>query len=40
MKLMIPVEADRAGTITAVLKANGEPVEYAEPLFALDVEEV
>ncbi len=36
MKLMIPVEADRAGIITAVLKANGEPVEYDEPLFALE----
>ncbi|PSL52679.1 acetyl-CoA carboxylase biotin carboxyl carrier protein [Saccharothrix carnea] len=36
MKLMIPVEADRAGTVTAVLKADGEPVEYGEPLFALD----
>lgn len=37
MKLMIPIEADRAGQITAVLKGNGEPVEYGEPLFALDV---
>lgn len=40
MKLMIPVEADRGGKITGVLKGNGEPVEYAEPLFALDVAEV
>jgi acetyl-CoA carboxylase biotin carboxyl carrier protein len=37
MKLMIPVEADRGGLIAAVLKANGEPVEYAERLFALSV---
>lgn len=36
MKLMIPVEADAAGTITEVLKANGEPAEYDEPLFALE----
>ncbi|MEN3356207.1 MAG: acetyl-CoA carboxylase biotin carboxyl carrier protein [Mycobacteriales bacterium] len=36
MKLMIPVEADRGGRVTAVLKANGQPVEYGEPLFALD----
>jgi len=38
MKLMMPVEADRGGRITAVLKANGEPVEYGEPLFALEAE--
>ncbi|MEV0130298.1 biotin/lipoyl-containing protein [Dactylosporangium sp. NPDC050688] len=35
MKLMIPIFADRAGTITAVLKPDGTPVEYDEPLFAL-----
>jgi acetyl-CoA carboxylase biotin carboxyl carrier protein len=35
MKLMIPVEADRAGVVTDVLKANGAPVEYDEPLFAV-----
>ena len=35
MKLMIPVEADRAGIVSDVLKANGDPVEYDEPLFAL-----
>lgn len=35
MKLMIPVEADRAGIVIAVLTANGAPVEYDEPLFAL-----
>jgi acetyl-CoA carboxylase biotin carboxyl carrier protein len=39
MKLMIPVEADRAGRIREVVKGNGEPVEYAEPLFALEPEE-
>lgn len=39
MKLMIPVEADRGGRIAEVLKGNGEPVEYAEPLFALHVAE-
>lgn len=39
MKLMMPIEADRAGIIMAVLKANGEPVEYDEPLFALESEE-
>jgi acetyl-CoA carboxylase biotin carboxyl carrier protein len=35
MKLMIPVEADRAGRVTEVLKVDGESVEYGEPLFAL-----
>lgn len=35
MKLMIPVEADRAGRIAAVLKDNAEPVEYGDRLFAL-----
>jgi acetyl-CoA carboxylase biotin carboxyl carrier protein len=39
MKLMIPVEADRAGEVTGILKANGEPVEYGEPLFALSGQE-
>ena len=36
MKLMMPVEADRTGRIAAVVKGNGEPVEYDEPLFALE----
>jgi acetyl-CoA carboxylase biotin carboxyl carrier protein len=40
MKLMIPVEADRAGTITEVLKSNGSPVEYDEPLFAVETTEI
>ena len=35
MKLMIPVEADRGGIVVDVLTANGAPVEYDEPLFAL-----
>jgi acetyl-CoA carboxylase biotin carboxyl carrier protein len=36
MKLMIPILAERAGTITGVLKADGSPVEYAEPLFSIN----
>ncbi|HEV2376983.1 MAG TPA: biotin/lipoyl-containing protein [Streptosporangiaceae bacterium] len=36
MKLMIPVEADRAGRVTDILVADGKPVEYAEPLLTLD----
>jgi acetyl-CoA carboxylase biotin carboxyl carrier protein len=39
MKLMIPIEADRDGRITEVLKPDGEPVEYGEALFALRVAE-
>jgi acetyl-CoA carboxylase biotin carboxyl carrier protein len=40
MKLMMPVEATRAGRITAVVKGDGETVEFDEPLFALTEEEV
>jgi acetyl-CoA carboxylase biotin carboxyl carrier protein len=36
MKLMLPVHADRAGRVERVLKADGDPVEYGEPLLALD----
>jgi acetyl-CoA carboxylase biotin carboxyl carrier protein len=36
MKLMIPVEAQCAGTITAVLRADAEPVEYDDHLVAVD----
>lgn len=32
MKLMLPVEASEAGRIVKILKDNGEPVEYGEPL--------
>jgi acetyl-CoA carboxylase biotin carboxyl carrier protein len=39
MKLMMPVEADRAGVVTAVLKGHGEPVEFDEPLFTIDAAE-
>jgi acetyl-CoA carboxylase biotin carboxyl carrier protein len=35
MKLMLPVEAARAGRVTRVLKTDGEPVEYGEPLIEL-----
>jgi acetyl-CoA carboxylase biotin carboxyl carrier protein len=36
MKLMIPVEADRAGRIIEVLKDDAEAVEYGEKLFAIE----
>ncbi|QIZ38708.1 acetyl-CoA carboxylase biotin carboxyl carrier protein subunit [Saccharopolyspora sp. ASAGF58] len=35
MKLMIPVEADRAGTVMEVLVADGESVEHGQPLMKL-----
>lgn len=37
MKLMLPVEAERSGRVSRVLKADGEPVEYGEPLIELAV---
>ena len=36
MKLMIPVEADTSGQVTAVLVPDGESVEYGQPLFAVE----
>lgn len=35
MKLMLPVEAAEAGRVARVLKENGTPVEYGEPLMEL-----
>jgi acetyl-CoA carboxylase biotin carboxyl carrier protein len=35
MKLLNEIEADRAGTVKAILIENGEPVEYGEPLFVI-----
>lgn len=35
MKLMIPVECDRDGTIVEMLVDNGAPVEYGQPLFTV-----
>lgn len=35
MKMMNQIEADRSGTVTAILVENGEPVEYGEALFEL-----
>lgn len=35
MKLMLPVEADRGGRIEEVLVADGEAVEFGQPLFRL-----
>ena len=35
MKIMNPIEADRAGTVVAVLAENGQPVEFEQPLFII-----
>jgi acetyl-CoA carboxylase biotin carboxyl carrier protein len=35
MKLMLPVEADKAGRIAELLVGDGEAVEYGQPLFRL-----
>lgn len=36
MKTFNQVQADKAGVVISVLKENGEPVEYGEPLFIID----
>ena len=36
MKMLNQIEADKAGTIKAILKDNGQPVEYGEPLFVIE----
>jgi acetyl-CoA carboxylase biotin carboxyl carrier protein len=35
MKMMNQIEADKAGTIGAVLVEEGEPIEYDQPLFTI-----
>ncbi len=36
MKTMNPIAAPRAGTITAILVEDAQPVEFGEPLFAIE----
>ncbi len=36
MKVMNPIRAPRAGTVSRILVANGAPVEYGEPLLVID----
>ena len=36
MKMLNEIEADKAGVIRAILKENGQPVEYGEPLFVIE----
>lgn len=35
MKMMNQIEADKAGTVEAILVENGEPVEFDQPLVAI-----
>ena len=36
MKMMNQIEADKAGTVKAVLLENGDPVEYDQPLVIIE----
>lgn len=35
MKMFNPIEAEVAGTVTAILAKDGQPVEFDEPLFVI-----
>ena len=36
MKLLNQIEADKAGTVKAILAENGEPIEYGQTLFVIE----
>jgi acetyl-CoA carboxylase biotin carboxyl carrier protein len=36
MKMMNQIESERAGKVVALLAKNGEPVEFGQPLFAIE----
>ncbi|MGO9513779.1 MAG: acetyl-CoA carboxylase biotin carboxyl carrier protein [Steroidobacteraceae bacterium] len=36
MKMMNQIESDKAGSVTAILAKNGEPVEFGQPLFIIE----
>ena len=36
MKIMNEIEADKSGTVTKILCANGQPVEFGQPLFIIE----
>ncbi len=36
MKMMNEIESDKAGVVKAILKENGQPVEYGEALFIIE----
>lgn len=36
MKMLNEIECDKTGTVKAILKENGQPVEYGETLFVIE----
>ena len=36
MKMFNEIEADKSGTISGILVANGDPVEFGQPLFIIE----
>ncbi len=36
MKILNTIESDKAGTVKAILKENGQPVEFGEPMFVIE----
>lgn len=36
MKIMNQIESDVSGTVSRILVANGDPIEYGQPLFIID----
>lgn len=36
MKMLNEIESDKAGVVRAILKENGQPVEYGETLFVIE----
>jgi acetyl-CoA carboxylase biotin carboxyl carrier protein len=36
MKILNQIEADKSGTIKAILVENGQPVEFGQPLFVIE----
>jgi acetyl-CoA carboxylase biotin carboxyl carrier protein len=36
MKIMNQIEADKAGTIKAILAESGDPIEFGQPLFVIE----
>ncbi len=36
MKILNTIESDKAGTVKAILKENGQPVEFGEPLVVIE----
>jgi acetyl-CoA carboxylase biotin carboxyl carrier protein len=36
MKILNTIESDKAGTVKAILKESGQPVEFGEPLFVIE----